>query len=184
MPFFKNTNSHRIVVSGNRVQAGAVVKAEGEYADALSATNGVDSSSEKSYNEYQNRNSGDAAVLTGNNGEGVTDALLALGEVTVSGPLQVVVGDNDAPHGPDSGTIMTKDAVHDAADSSLEREAFEPTGATQMKRQAAKGSRVVPPKQIVSPEALLDTSDGDVLGVGSDDADSKPAPKKPAPAKP
>jgi len=54
----------------------------------------------------------------------IADAMAWIGRATTSAPLNVVVGDNEAPYGPPSGTITTKQAVMRDASSSVERRAF------------------------------------------------------------
>jgi hypothetical protein len=47
-----------------------------------------------------------------------------VGHASVSAPLNRVIGDNEAPFGPPTGTITTKQAVMRAAENSNERNAF------------------------------------------------------------
>lgn len=56
--------------------------------------------------------------------ERFSDAVAWMGAATVAAPLNVVVGDNEAPYGPPTGTITTKQAVMRDADNSVERKAF------------------------------------------------------------
>jgi hypothetical protein len=52
------------------------------------------------------------------------DMMKWVGQATVAAPLNVVVGDDEAPYGPPTGTITTKQAVMRDASSSVERKAF------------------------------------------------------------
>jgi hypothetical protein len=54
----------------------------------------------------------------------VADRIAWIGDATVAAPLNTVVGDNEAPFGPPTGTITTKQAVMRDAASSAERMAF------------------------------------------------------------
>jgi hypothetical protein len=109
MPKFVNKNSHPIRVrngDGNnlrRVRSGEVVECDGVLADNLEATNGVESASSADEKSWQ-------AVLDAQHDN-----------------LQTVVGDNAAPHGPDSGTITTKEAVREHG-SDADRAAFPEPG--------------------------------------------------------
>ena len=49
-----------------------------------------------------------------------------MSQATVATGLNRVIGDNEAPYGPPSGTITTKQAVMRAAENSAERTAFGP----------------------------------------------------------
>lgn len=111
---FVNDNEHPIrVKDGNgalqRIQAGGAVKADGAYADRLSATNGVREGSDDDLatSEVQ------AAPL--DHDRAVADVATAARQlakqITVVGPLQRVIGDDQAPYGPPSGTVTTRQAV-------------------------------------------------------------------------
>ncbi|HKB40207.1 MAG TPA: hypothetical protein VKD72_27500, partial [Gemmataceae bacterium] len=56
--------------------------------------------------------------------QAVADKMRWVGLATTAVPLNTVVGDNEAPHGPPTGTITTKQAVMREAGSSVERKAF------------------------------------------------------------
>lgn len=137
MPKFVNKNSHPIRVRNGdganlrRVRCGEVVEADGVLADNLEATSGVESASsadEKSWQavlDAQHGPHGDQSHSTESLQE-VVDSVQAVRSLA-SDNLQTVVGDNAAPHGPDTGTITTKDAVREHG-SDADRAAFPEPG--------------------------------------------------------
>jgi hypothetical protein len=119
MPKFVNQNKHPVRVKDNngnlrRVRQGEVVTAEGEMADALSNSNGVETASaedEKNWQEKLDQRSADQSE-----GTPAAQALKEAGELIasvrrtlISDPLQVVIGDAAAPFGPPHGEQTTKD---------------------------------------------------------------------------
>jgi hypothetical protein len=108
-----------------------------------------------------------------------SDALAWMGQASVAAPLNVVVGDNEAPFGPPTGTITTKQAVMRDASSSAERLAFgdhewlpedaeernlgESTSGTVQAAQAEVSGRV----EAVTDDLINEGEDG-----GTDEPDS------------
>lgn len=133
-PSFVNTNSHPVRVDRPsptpgrpsklvRLRPGQVVEAEGEYADSLAATPGVENATEEQAKVHeasvaQHRREGEMPGLGTRLGE-----KLALGPARVAlrraihAPLRRVVGDDAAPLGPPSGETSSKaqEAVKDDA---------------------------------------------------------------------
>jgi uncharacterized protein YifE (UPF0438 family) len=117
MPKLVNRNAHGVRAGGQRLRAGQVKDVSGDAADALSSINGVEtanSDDEKAWESYLNVKRGNPSGT--DSGKASLDAQVA--EVRRAGrlagvalPLNQVVGDDDAPLGPPSGTITTKQAV-------------------------------------------------------------------------
>ena len=114
----KNTNPHYIYVdAGNgtskRVAPGQVVSVDGDVEKNLKATSGVESASESDYKEYVDSRSGHSSEETDEmrRNREFGELRAQADQIAVAAPLQVVVGDDDAPYGPPSGTITTKEAI-------------------------------------------------------------------------
>jgi hypothetical protein len=117
MPLFQNTNSHAVRTEDNdgrrrRVRTGEVLSADGAFADRLKAINGVETASKADLETYQKSRQADTG------GQDARAPLAAkLGEVRAAAAAlltaldQVVVGDDQAPFGPPTGTITTKQAA-------------------------------------------------------------------------
>jgi hypothetical protein len=107
MPYVKNSLAHDINPTGDKwVPAGAVVEVE----DAAPYTrfDGVEESSQEDF-DAQFRG-GPTAEKSPRQElvEDLDERAAALNTEMVAAPLQVVVGDDEAPYGPPSGTITTK----------------------------------------------------------------------------
>jgi len=118
MPTLVNKNAHPIRVTDSdgvqhRLVAGQVVDLDGAAADAVSGTVGVESASAEDKSAWEARLS--QGRFDDADGDGfdniVADARRAVAEATVVAPLNTVIGDSAAPHGPPTGTITTKQAV-------------------------------------------------------------------------
>lgn len=173
MPKFVNTNAHPIRVRDGdrlrRVRPGQVVEADGAYADGLKGTSGVEAANqthEKAWSEQRAKFSGPsdepgpdelAAVNPG-------PALAALGKLAVSDPLNVVIGDDSAPHGPGTGTITTRQEAHAEGDV-LDKLAFGNTGLEQSKAEGATGQTAKEPERLA---AELGTEAEEVAAVVSE----------------
>jgi hypothetical protein len=116
MPKFVNTADHPVRVADEsgalrRVVPGQVVEADGKFADNLKGTNGIESAKKEHEDAYAERQaartgaSRDRAIL-----EQATEARAAARSLA-SADAQVVRGDDQAPHGPGTGTITTKQAL-------------------------------------------------------------------------
>lgn len=122
MPLFVNENEHPIRVAVDptgaqlpRILPGQIVQASGGYADNLGSTPGVREASAEEYESYLaelgDPNTADLGASRTRPRQLVAQARTAIGYATVVGPLQRVVGDDQAPFGPPSGTITTRQAV-------------------------------------------------------------------------
>lgn len=173
MPTFVNNNAHPVRVQKGaglqRLRPGQVVEADGEYADALSATPGVDNATKKASDAYaKSEEQRRAADAEGEPGRRLSEKL-ALGPArtairrAVAAPLRRVVGDDAAPHGPASGELSSK--AEEAAKSDAGRRAFAPG-------EALPGQKV---KGVGTPPALLpassDPSSGEVHNAQADAAE-------------
>jgi hypothetical protein len=129
MPKFVNTNAHPVRVKddkGNlrRVRSGEVVSADGALADSLKDSRGVESASDEHEKAWQEKlearrmPSGETrdSEAIANAHERVVENRRSL----VSDPLQVVIGDAEAPFGPEPGVEATpsvQDAVADQTEN-------------------------------------------------------------------
>jgi hypothetical protein len=159
MPKFVNKNAHPVRVSDGkrlrRLVPGQVVTAEGEFADNLQSTSGVDTAGSNHEKEWDAKRSRTTSSEAGPEALQMVDpgpAITALGKVAVSDPLQVVVGDDAAPRGPGTGTITTRDAVHESGDV-LDKLAFERTGVAQARDEGATGQTAKRPERQVAAAA-------------------------------
>ncbi len=121
MPKLVNTNDHPVRVKRGeneplvRLVPGQVVECDGEYADRLSATAGVETASKDHVKRWEAKLErgrtrsampGDGSRLAAKSA--ISPARTQLRASVISAPLQRVVGDDAAPQGPPSGTITTK----------------------------------------------------------------------------
>ncbi len=156
-PSFVNDNAHPVRVKsgvrGNgdsileRIRPGEVVEADGAYADALSKVPGVTTASSEDERAFEKENEareressmpGRAARQEAK--AGVGDARVLLRNAITAAPLRRVVGDDQAPVGPPSGTITTKGEVVDGAEpGSALRRAFGPNEARSGERVDGAG---------------------------------------------
>lgn len=116
MPKLVNKNAHGIRVTSEdgretRLRAGQVMEASGELADLLSGVANVQPAKKEDVDAWE-------AVLAASRhdaGQGMDNILaqarVAVSQATISAPLNVVIGDNDAPMGPPTGTVTTKQAM-------------------------------------------------------------------------
>lgn len=121
MPEFVNNNDQAVRVRHEgrlyRLRPGQVMQVEGGAADLFSNMNGIDTASgddKERWEESQRVGSGD--ITETDAGKMSLDRMQTQLRVqartaAVAVPLQQVIGDNDAPIGPPTGTITTKEAV-------------------------------------------------------------------------
>lgn len=112
MPTVVNRNSHRVSSGGYKLSAGQVKEVSGEEADALTGISGVEEASQDEQDAYAGRSArsqgmGQLGAVT----KLAAEAKIAHRTLLVSIPLQTVIGDDAAPHGPNTGTITTKQAL-------------------------------------------------------------------------
>jgi hypothetical protein len=133
MPTFINKNNHPVrvpsqegqVASLPRIMPGQVVEADGFFADRLAATPGVDEASGDEASEYRERRDAEreqamnpGPALRQQAADLLGPARVEARMLSVVGPLQRVIGDDQAPYAPPTGTITTKQAVRrEAADA-------------------------------------------------------------------
>jgi hypothetical protein len=110
MAYFRNTLNQGINPTGTRrVPPGAVVQVSDDDAKLYSGLNGVEKASQSDYREFVES----GTVTSDKTGGMVLDEVLAEKRaearmVSVAAPLQVVVGDDEAPYGPPTGERSTK----------------------------------------------------------------------------
>ena len=118
MAYLKNPLDHAVRVydengSLRRVRPGQVVEADGDFEKNLKAV-GAESASQSDYETYEDdrRSAGPSEDVTRSaiNSETINEARRAARAATVAN-LNEVHGDDDAPLGPPSGTVTTKQAV-------------------------------------------------------------------------
>jgi hypothetical protein len=150
MPKFVNTNAHPVRVKddkGNlrRVRSGEVVSADGALADSLKDSRGVESASDEHEKAWQEKlearrmPSGETrdSEAIANAHERVVENRRSL----VSDPLQVVIGDAEAPFGPEPGVVTTKTEHLEGTDDPLVKLAFGEAGAVTTAKVAEQGQR-------------------------------------------
>lgn len=193
MAYYKNDTASALRVGGRRVRPGGVVRVNSGDEDAWRDA-GASSASEDDFNA-QNR-----TVSEGKNRErqrmnAYGDAR-AYANALLSAGAHEVVGDDNAPYGPPTGTITTKHAVMDQADG-VERRQF---GPGEWTAKEAEGRDLQPVQQAQADAGALadkiasqavegnfDVDPEDVKGLGGDEKrggrrDSTPtARKKPGP---
>ena len=107
-------------VEGKRYAPGAVTED-----DAVKGKDGFKEVSDDEAKEVRSKRAGNFADAKPDAWEQkFSDASKWMGQASVAAPLNKVVGDNEAPYGPPTGTITTKQAVMRDASSSVERKAF------------------------------------------------------------
>lgn len=131
-----NKNSHPARVrhpSGGplrRILPGQVVEADGEFADTLKSTPGFETASSDDVKRHEaaldrartkSAMPGDGSRINAKNA--IVPALQEVRMQTIVAPLQRVIGDDAAPHAPESGTVTTRRDAALAGDA-LDREAF------------------------------------------------------------
>lgn len=165
-PSFVNDNSHPIRVDdengkAQRIRPGAVVSADGAYADRLSSTAGVREASADDQRSFDDAEAARRGTAPGEGNSARMAAKLALGparvalrSASVAAPLQRVIGDDQAPYGPGTGVVTTKGAVVDGLPvGHPDREAFAQGEAREFVEGAGTPAPMLPRSAIVtSPE--------------------------------
>jgi hypothetical protein len=153
MPYFRNDNAHGVRVGNSRIAPGTVALVPDEDADLYATYEGVekvsDSAGKKAVDEQRGAGAVSPESPSAEIQAGLADLRVAHRAAAVSAPLQVVRGDDDAPLGPPSGVITTKQAV--AKDGSeAERRAFAdheydevPEGASPIEKAQAANTAAV-----------------------------------------
>lgn len=115
MPTLQNDNTHRVYVDRGdgqmvKIGAGRAKNVEGKAADALKALSGVrvltGDEAKAALEREASPSTGDGLDI----GQAVAEGIAEINHLAVSAPLRVVVGDDQAPYGPPSGTVSTKGA--------------------------------------------------------------------------
>lgn len=114
MGYYRNTSdSAQRVDDGTgrlrRVAPGAVVEASGDFEDNLKSRDGVESASKEDFQNQGHKFSSDTRDQ--DRDRLVTDMASYANLVTTAVPLNEVIGDDDAPYGPPTGTITTRQAA-------------------------------------------------------------------------
>jgi hypothetical protein len=153
MPKFVNRNAHTIRVREKdgqpltRVVPGQVVEASGAFADALKGTNGVETASDADQKTWEAQSTpeeyGETPELLQH--QPIAPLLNEARKRNVSDPLQVVIGDDEAPLGPPTGEVAHRDDVAEADPLATlavaGSPAIAPTSASIVEAQIAKGGR-------------------------------------------
>lgn len=143
--YVKNTNGHGVRDGAVRIPAGGVAKVDS--GSAIASYNGVESSSKKDYDAYQKQGSVGGGSPSRDRHENLKKLRHRHRMEAVAAPLQVVVGDDDAPHGPNTGVITTKQAVAKESAEAKRRfadheQAEVPEGASEIEQRQAENTRV------------------------------------------
>lgn len=143
--YVKNTNGHGVRADDVRIPAGGVAQVDSD--SAVVGYNGVETSSKKEYDAYRKQRELGGGSPSRDRHENLKELRQRHRMESVAAPLQVVVGDSDAPHGPNTGTITTKQAV--AAESAEAKRHFAdheqaevPEDASPVEKQQAENTRV------------------------------------------
>jgi hypothetical protein len=119
---YVNKNTHDAFVQNNdgtlqRIVPGEVLNVDGAFADRLGSTPGVESASSADKKAWESRNDSPAAAnVEPTPGSKLNDAIVqarAAASALLAATNQIVVGDDQAPFGPPSGTVTTVQAVKD-----------------------------------------------------------------------
>jgi len=117
-PDLVNTLDHPVRVTDEngqtvRVVPGQVITADGATADRLTAIEGVETATDEHRDAYAASRAPVSDVASAKLGaeQHVSDLRAASRMASTAVPLNQVIGDDDAPLGPPSGTITTKQAV-------------------------------------------------------------------------
>lgn len=189
MAFVKNCNPHYIYVKTGgemeRLAPGQVKEVDDD--SNVTKTSGVESASEEDFNKYVEERSGSSTDETDEmrRNREFGELRAQADQVAVSAPLQVVVGDDDAPFGPPSGTITTKEAIIKGGDPEDRRrfadhERYEDEladTASEVEQRQARAKSAVSKKA----EELLASTEGNV---SDDEAPSEPATTTRGPGRP
>lgn len=119
MPELINNLPHRVAVTDSegrvhKLASGQVKSVDGGAADLLLGIEGVETASSEDKDNYQANKRGvmsDATSGKQSREAAYAEARAQARAINVSVPLNEVIGDNDAPLGPPSGVITTKQAV-------------------------------------------------------------------------
>lgn len=126
MPELVNHLSHAVRVRDDdghkfRLRPGQVANVDGVVADKLLAVDGVDTANaedKKAYADYLAQGRFNSSPTGKQRLEAEVSRMRADARVaTVVVPLNQVIGDDDAPIGPPTGTITTKDAAAESGDA-------------------------------------------------------------------
>jgi len=129
MPEFVNTLDHPVRVTDEngqtvRVVPGQVISVDGVTADRLDAIDGLDTPDGDQREAWEQRNAPMSEETSGKASleQIAAEARIHARTLNVAVPLNQVIGDDNAPVGPPSGTITTKTVV--ASEGGLEKSAF------------------------------------------------------------
>jgi hypothetical protein len=129
MPEFVNNLDHPVRVANDqgesvKVRPGQVINADGAFADNLKAIDGVDEATDEDREAWENRDPTVSDITSGKVSleQELSDARVRGRVASIAVPLNQVIGDDNAPIGPPSGTITTKQAV--ARIGPVEKRAF------------------------------------------------------------
>jgi hypothetical protein len=170
--FVKNTNPHYIYAETNgrmeRMAPGQIKEVDDD--SRLNRSPGVESSSQEDFDKWNEERSGGSTDETDEmrRNREFGELRAQADQVAIAAPLQVVVGDDDAPFGPPSGTITTKEAIVKGGDAEDRRrfadhERFEdelPENASEVEQRQARSKSAVSQKA----EELLGSTEGNIAG--------------------
>lgn len=146
--YLKNENAHGVRVGRTRIPPGGVAKVDGDEAKTYASYNGVEKASENDYNEYRQQDQVGGGSPSRDTHQRMKEYRHAHRAESVSAPLQVVVGDDDAPYGPATGTVTTKQL--EAKKGTEEKRRFAdheqaevPEGASEIEQRQAENTRAV-----------------------------------------
>jgi hypothetical protein len=187
MPYVKNTSDQAArVPTGDRgllkrVPAGAVVELSEDEHKAAKGNPLLESASKEDYDAQAVKRTGDSRDTA--RYQKLATTLADARAQAVSVPLNEVVGDSDAPQGPASGTITTKQAV--ARQGVEERRAFADHEALPEDEKDESKSAVhrAQARNKAKTEKLTNEAQADAGSAVASTPESEPVPASPSPKK-
>lgn len=176
-PTFLNENTHAVYVDGDngdvKLAAGQAKDVSGKAADQLKGMRNVRTLTGDEAKAALERPAGGSTDgdLSGELGNVVAGAVGELSQLATAAPLRVVVGDDQAPYGPPSGTVSTK-GIEAAKDEAHRRqfadgEAIAKVGEQEQPPHGIVTHDVVHNAQVDAAESAEDLARMIAQGIGS-----------------
>lgn len=180
MGYYKNENDQALRVDDGtgrlaRVPSGSIVSVDGDLEKNLKGLDGVSKSSKEDYDAQQDVINPESKDIARH--EAVSAARTDIALNTVAVPLNEVVGDDDAPYGPPSGTITTKQAA--ARQSPEDRRAFAdhealPEDADNKKKSAVHRSQAKRRAKVEEATEAAQEAEGSALATPVEEPSEEP----------
>lgn len=162
MPYLKNTLGHGVRSGATRIPPGGVADVDGDAAKVLGSYAGVEKASKEEYDAAHAPDATGGGSPSRDAEQRMKAHRVAHRVEATAAPLQVVVGDDDAPYGPPSGVVTTKQT--EAKKGAEEKRRFAdhehaevPKGASKVEQKQAKATAAV--EEVASKLAAEQSSD-------------------------